>query len=213
MHYLSYFPNNNPNEKTIKSYGFSKANERWICEKDAITPGFRFVYSINGRSCDVTVYDLDSGWEYDLFNVPTSTGETVTALREEADAFLQMVSESCYGVHRFRDEVLDYCKKKYGTLPDSPFEDFEALVLRKPSGKWYGLIMTIPSDRLHLPKRENVDVLNLKATPERIAAVDKISVFPAWHMNKKYWLTVLMDSTIEPDYLHALIDESYQLVK
>ncbi len=213
MRYEACFPHDAPDPAALSSLGFRLADGVPTCETDAKTQGFRFRYRIMGRACDVAVYDLDSGWEYDLFNVPSSSGATVTALREEAEAFMRAVARECFGVRRFREAVLDYCRATYGTEPDCPFEGDEAQALRKPSGKWYGLMMNIPADRLDKRRKGNVDVLNLKALPERIAAADGVSVFPAWHMNKKYWLTVLLDSAIAPDLLHALIDESYRLVK
>lgn len=216
MIYETCFPDTAPDPEGLRALGFTPSGNEFKLEKSAKTAGFRMTYRIFGRSCEVTVTDSDSGWEYDLFNVPSSSGATVTALREETDDFLRDVNALCFHrVRQAREAVLDYCKKTYGTVADCPFEgEFaSAQVLRKPSGKWYGLMMTVPADRLDKRFRGDAELLNLKAKPERIAAADGISVFPAWHMNKKCWLTVRLDSPVDPDLLHALIDESYALVK
>ena len=215
MIYESCFPGEAANEDALRGMGFALTDRGAILERDAATPGFRMTYRVFGRSCEVTVTDVESDWEYDLFNVPSSGGATVTALREETDAFLREIGKTCFGVNDHKEAVLSYCRATYGTEPDYPFEgDYApAQVLRKPSGKWYGLMMTVPADRLDKRFRGNADLLNLKAKPERIAAADVVSVFPAWHMNKKYWLTVRLDSAVDPDLLHTLIDESYNLVK
>ena len=213
MIYENCFSGDRADADALRGMGFALSARGAILERDAATPGFRMTYRVFDRSCEVTVIDADSGWEYDLFNVPSSSGATVAALREEVEAFLGQVGRACFGVRSHRAEVIAYCRATYGTEPDCPFSDDPAQALRKPSGKWYGLLMTVPADRLDKRFRGEADLLNLKALPERIAAADGVSVFPAWHMNKKYWLTVRLDSAVSPDLLHALIDESYRLVK
>ena len=214
MLYRSCFPEVPVNQTGLRALGFlPEENGDWLLETQAQTAGFSITYRIQGNSCRVEVLDSESGWEYDLFNVPSSGGGTVTALREEVDAFLARVATVCFGVHPHRAEVLQYCKETYGTEADYPFQDSHAQVLRKPSGKWYGLLMTIPAEKLGLSQKQEVEVINLKATPARIANPDFRSIFPAWHMNRKYWISVLLDSTISPELLHTLLDESYHLVK
>ena len=214
MLYESCFPKGQVNENGFSALGFlPQGNGNWILETPAKTAGFSIVYRVAGNSCFVTVTDIDGGWEYDLFNVPSSGGATVTALREEVDAFLKQIAAACFGVCSHRAEVLRYCRETYGTEADYPFQDSNAQVVRKPSGKWYGLLMTVPAEKLHLKGKGDVEVLNLKATPARIAAPDLQYVFPAWHMNRKYWISVLLDRNIPAELLHTLIDESYGLVK
>ncbi len=214
MLYASCFPNVPVDETAMRALGFlPRESGAWLLEKKAETPGFSITYRVEGNSCRVEVTDTESGWEYDLFNVPSSGGATVRALREEAEGFLAEVGRRCFGVRPRRAEVLRYCKETYGTEADYPFQDSDAQVVRKPSGKWYGLLMTIPADKLIPGKRGEVEVINLKATPARIENPDFRYVFPAWHMNRKYWISVLLDSAIPEDLLHTLIDESYGLVR
>ncbi len=213
MLYSSCFPDVPVDENALRELGFLPKEGDWFLERQAQTCGFSIAYRIQKNSCRVEVTDTESGWEYDLFNVPSSGGATVTALREEVDAFLSRVGAACFGVRPHRVEVLRYCRETYGTEADYPFRDSTAQVLRKPSGKWYGLLMTIPAEKLGLQKKADVEVINLKATPERIANPDFQFVFPAWHMNRKYWISVLLDSAIPQELLHTLLDESYNLVK
>ena len=214
MLYQSCFPDAPADESKLLALGFlPQKGGAWLLQKQAETAGFSITYRVEGNSCRVDVTDTDSGWEYDLFNVPSSGGVVVSALRGEVEAFLARVGAACFGVRPHRAEVLRYCRETYGTEADYPFQDSAAQVFRKPSGKWYGLLMEIPAEKLDHRKRGNVDVLNLKATAERIANPDFQFIFPAWHMNRKHWISVLLDSAIPPDLLHTLIDESYGLVK
>ncbi|MBE6529146.1 MAG: hypothetical protein E7680_00885 [Ruminococcaceae bacterium] len=214
MLYSSCFPNVPADETALRALGFLPQKDgSFLLEKPSEKPGFSITYRIEGSSCRVDVTDTESGWEYDLFNVPSSGGATVLFLRAEAENFLVRVGEECFGVRPNRAEVLRYCKETYGTEADYPFQDSNAQVVRKPSGKWYGLLMTIPAEKLGLSRSTEVDVINLKATPERIVNPDYRYIFPAWHMNRKYWISVLLDSNIPTELLQTLIDESYGLVK
>ena len=214
MLYSNCFPDVPADENKLRALGFLPENNgAWLLEVPAKTNGFSITYRVEGNSCRVEVTDTDGGWEYDLFNVLSSGGVTVTALREEVDAFLKRIGADCFGVRPHRAEALRYCKETYGTEADYPFSDSTAQAIRKPSGKWYGLFMTVPAEKLMPGKKGEVEVVNLKATPERIANPDFQYVFPAWHMNRKYWISVLLDSAIPQELLHTLIDESYGLVK
>lgn len=35
-------------------------------------------------------------------------------------------------------------------------------------------------------------------------------IFPAYHMNKEHWITVLLDGTVEEEKIFELIDTSFQ---
>ena len=73
--------------------------------------------------------------------------------------------------------------------------------------------MNIPYKYLKIEKEGKIDVLNVKNTPEKIKdLIDFKHYFPAYHMNKKYWISILLDSTIELSSVIELLDESYEIV-
>ena len=57
--------------------------------------------------------------------------------------------------------------------------------------------------------------MNLKCDPdEAIELRERFpAVLPGYHMNKKYWNTVLLDGTISDSMLKVWIENSYRLVK
>ncbi len=61
---------------------------------------------------------------------------------------------------------------------------------------------------------EEFDGINLKCDPEM--AVELKEQFPAvqpgYHMNKKHWITVVMDGSISDKLIKAWTDNSYNLV-
>lgn len=47
-----------------------------------------------------------------------------------------------------RKEIFQWTKKQYGTNPDYPWQDRNAVLRHRENKKWYGLIMEVRSDRL-----------------------------------------------------------------
>ena len=61
---------------------------------------------------------------------------------------------------------------------------------------------------------EDFEGINLKVFPEEGVEIrDRyLSVKPAYHMNKKHWITVLMDGSVPDRLVKEWIDRSYGLV-
>lgn len=94
-----------------------------------------------------------------------------------------------------------YCLSKPGTTEETPFGP-ETLVL-KVSGKMFALTGVDIFERI-----------SLKVVPEVGAELRERypSVVPAYHMNKKHWINVIMDGAIPDKLVKKWIDESYVLV-
>lgn len=111
---------------------------------------------------------------------------------------------------------MDYCSQRFGTVPDAPWpetpENFTFKTARR--NKWYALFMTIPYKSLGLVKAGKVDVLNIKLPPAKVTQlVDRQYFYPAYHMNKKHWLTVMLQKDADISLVQELLAESYQLVE
>ncbi len=57
-------------------------------------------------------------------------------------------------------------------------------------------------------------VLKLKCDPEDSEALraQHQAITPAYHMNKKHWIDLLLDGSLSPNLVYELIDHSYDLV-
>jgi predicted DNA-binding protein (MmcQ/YjbR family) len=113
-----------------------------------------------------------------------------------------------------REEVLDYCRDQYGTDPEYPWADSpQAAVLRhRDNAKWYGLIMDVSGRKVGKATGDVLDVLNIKDDPDDIVHIREMPGFaPAYHMNKKHWLTVILPDIEDPQVVFHLLDKSYDL--
>ncbi len=111
-----------------------------------------------------------------------------------------------------RQDVFAYVKKAYGTEPDYPWMDENAVMRHKENNKWYGLIMEVGRDKLALPGDGMVEILNVKCEPVLISSLRAQPGFhPAYHMNKDKWITIRLDGSVAEEEIKNLIDLSYGL--
>ena len=110
-----------------------------------------------------------------------------------------------------RQEVFEWCKQKYGTKPDYPWGDRNAVLRHKENKKWYGVVIEVRQDKFGLLGNRKVDVLNLKCDPMTIDFLQRQDgYFPAYHMNKVNWISVLLGGPAPNEEVKNLIDISYK---
>lgn len=111
-----------------------------------------------------------------------------------------------------RQEFETYILKTYGVEADYPWQDKSNAVFRHNAGKkWFALVMDIPLSRLGKRSDEIAAVVNLKCAPLLISSFLKDKgIYPAYHMNKAHWISVLLKE-VDSDELKALLDMSYTL--
>ena len=94
-----------------------------------------------------------------------------------------------------KQEFLEYCFNTYCTSPDYPFdEDLETAVLRHTDNrKWYAIVMRVSRSKFGFDSDEVIDVVNLKLPTEMFGSFGASDgVYPAYHMNKLHWISVLL---------------------
>ena len=99
-----------------------------------------------------------------------------------------------------KQEFLAHCLDTYGTSPDYPFDgDFETAVLRHEGNrKWYAIVMRVSRKKFGFDSDEVIDVVNLKLPTEMFGSFGASDgVYPAYHMNKRHWISVLLPDASE----------------
>ena len=110
---------------------------------------------------------------------------------------------------------LEYCLNTYGTSPDYPFdEDFETAVLRHTDNrKWYAIVMRVSRSKFGLDSDEVIDVVNLKLPTEMFGSFGAADgVYPAYHMNKLHWISVLLPDAPD-DVVQFLTNVSFEATR
>ena len=114
-----------------------------------------------------------------------------------------------------KQQFLEYCADTYGTAPDYPFEDLhETAVLRHGDNrKWYAIVMRVSRRKFGFASDEVIDVVNLKLPTEMFGSFGASDgVYPAYHMNKLHWISVLLSDAPE-DVVSFLTNASFEATK
>ena len=114
-----------------------------------------------------------------------------------------------------KQEFLECCLNTFGTTPDYPFDDdFETAVLRHiDNRKWSAIVMRVSRRKFGFDSDEVIDVVNLKLPTEMFGSFGAADgVYPAYHMNKLHWISVLLPDAPE-DVVKFLVNASFEATK
>ena len=109
-------------------------------------------------------------------------------------------------------KIINYVKNEYGTTPEHLWEKFPnfTVLRRQDVGKWFGILMCVNYKKLGISKDEQVWILNVKLDETDINfLLNEKGFLPAYHMNKRTWISILLDGSVKFDLICALINQSY----
>ena len=111
-----------------------------------------------------------------------------------------------------RQDVFKWCRDQYGTEPDYPWNDWNAVLRHADNNKWYGVLIEVDQSKLGISGNGKVDVLNLKCDPAIVGSLRmQPGFYPAYHMNKENWISVLLDGPVSDAEIKELLALSYQM--
>lgn len=110
----------------------------------------------------------------------------------------------------------EFVQSVFDVVPDFPWDDSpDAEVFRhRDNKKWFALVMSVSRRKLGEDDDTVIDVVNLKCENLLIGSlVLENGIYNAYHMNKKYWITVALDGSVSSDQIEFLTNMSYELTK
>lgn len=113
-----------------------------------------------------------------------------------------------------REELINHIANIYSTDVEYPWASAPkyAVFRHQFNRKWFAVIMDLPKEKLGLHEDGIIDILNLKCDPILIGNLrNEKGFFPAYHMNKNYWISVALDGTVDADKIKWLLDLSFDL--
>ena len=200
----------------LEKYGFQKEKDKYTYQKEIMNHEFLVIITIINNHISGKVIEKDLNEEYLNFRIENQTGEFVNTIREEFIKILEDIKENCTMENNFifpqANRISNWIKEKYKNIPEYLWEedDKDAVFRNSQNKKWYGIIMYINKKKLE-GEDKKVEVMNVKLPPELInELVKEDGFYRAYHMNKKYWITFLLDDTIPDKKLQELIEISYE---
>ena len=115
-----------------------------------------------------------------------------------------------------REDILKYVDENYNTKSEHLWAKYPSYeVLRHNSNrKWYAVIMDIPRNKVGLDGEELIDVLDVKCEPDMVPLLSSQEGFcEAYHMNKKHWITIVLNGTAADEEIYNFLDMSYELTR
>lgn len=111
------------------------------------------------------------------------------------------------------EQIISYTAQKYKVLPENVMEKHPGVSIfrHRDSKKWFALLISLKSKSAF---EDNIVLLNLKLPPGLVALLrDDKTYLPAYHMNKRHWISVVINKNVDISYVCDLIDESFALTK
>lgn len=204
-------------DKLIK-FGFRKEKDEYILNQLSTNKDFTYHIEINNKKVLSSVIDNSTNEEYMPFYIETINGEYVGNIRDEFDLLIKSILKACYEKDYENDilhQVIKYVKDEYKVKPEYLWDDLPtAFVFKHQGAKWFGIVMDIDYKKVGIDSKEKVYVMNVKVPSEEVENLTKQNgIVPAYHMNKKYWISILLDGSIDIKNIQELINTSYELTK
>ena len=204
------------NQEKARAYGFVENGEVWTYSCQILQGDFVMTVSITSDNVSFQVFDRETGDLYPQVHMESMRGSFVGSVREACLEILYQIRKACFDVQDFicpqTKRIMAQIQEKYGNQLEYLWEKSpDTAVLRHEGNKkWYAVLMRISWDKLEKCREGLVEAVNLKHDQ----VVDLIShkgIYPAFHMNKRYWISLVLDDSLTDDQVLALLERSWEL--
>ncbi len=210
------------NQRKLLDFGFVQQAETCFYETGIVDGSFRMAVTVlpDGK-VKTCVTDAVTGDEYVLHRVAGACGEFVGKIRDEHDHLLKKIAERCFEPEVFKSkgakQIIRYIAETWRDEPKFLWDKFpdNAIFRRKDNAKWYAALLTVSRKKLMPDAADDpVEIVDMRIAPESMeSVVDGNRYFPGWHMNKKHWITVILDGSVPWNELRLRLENSYLLAK
>ena len=233
-----YFLRKIPDLEKLKAYGFrQEADGSLKYEKLLREETFRAELTVNpAGAVRGQLIDLEFGDEFYQIHSDNQRGAFVAEICEEYGELLEEIAEAGFIPQPFilaqSNRIARRVLAEFGEKPVFPFKKIEgAGVFENPdNGKWYGLIMEVDRNKLKKPEtlsggkargssqntgstedmpKHMTEAMNVKVRPETVPELTKREgIYECYHMNKKHWVTVVLEDEVPDEDIMSLLRES-----
>lgn len=205
------------NENKLIFYGSTKENDIYKYSKTFMNEGFKAdIFIDNTGKVQGKVIDLDLNEEYTNFRMENIVGEFVNTVKNEYIKILQDIANNCFEKQYFTFEqtnrITNAINEKYDALPEFLWATSpnHGVFRNVRNNKWFGIIMNIDKSKIISEETGEIEVLNLKLDDDVPKCLEIKGIYPAYHMNKKSWISIILDNTLPDKEILDLVDISYK---
>ncbi len=204
----------------LSKYGFQKTGNGYSYVRFFSDGAFKAEIFIDENG-EVTgkVIETELDEEYLNLQADAQQGSFIAGVREEYVAILEDIRKNCFKEDLFllpqTKRIAEYIRKSYRDKPEFLWKKYPgyAVFRNGKTRKWYAVIMDVDASRIGLEKKET-EIIDLKCDEhmtERLLEID--GFFAAYHMNKKNWITIILDDWVEDEVIYSMIDQSHSLIE
>jgi len=204
------------NQEKARAYGFVESSGVWTYSCMILQGDFVMTVSITADNVNFQVFDQEMGDLYPQVHMESMTGSFVASVREACLEILYQIRKACFEVQDFicpqTKRIMAQIQEKYGNQLEYLWEKSpDTAVLRHEGNKkWYAVLMKISWDKLEKGREGLVEAVNLKHD-QVVDLLSQKGIYPAFHMNKRYWISVALDDTLSDEMVLELIEKSWNL--
>lgn len=204
------------NQEKARAYGFVESSGVWIYSCQILQGDFIMTVSITTDNVSFQVFDQETGDLYPQVHMESMTGSFVASVRETCLEILYQIRKACFEVQDFicpqTKRIMAQIQEKYGNQLEYLWEKSpDTAVLRHEGNKkWYAVLMKFSWDKVEKGREGLVEAVNLKHD-QVVDLLSQKGIYPAFHMNKRYWISVALDDTLSDEMVLELIEKSWNL--
>lgn len=205
----SLFEKYQVNYNELIKYGFKLVNNKYIYEEifmDNFKALIEFDKSIRGK-----VIDLSFNEEYTLFR-KEELGPYALKVKNEYINILTDIRDKCfkkeYFIYNQSNRITELIYDKYKVIPEFLWDNDPSGVFRNSkNNKWFSIIMKIDKSKI-MDDIGTIEIMNVKL--DNLDYLKVNGIYEAYHMNKKHWVSIVLDDTLKDNDIMKLIDISYK---
>ena len=204
------------NSKKAKEYGFVENQGVWTYSSTILQGDFLMMVTVEDGDLSFQAYDQETGDLYPQVHMESMRGTFVGTVREACLEVLYDIRKACFEVQEFlcpqTKRIMAVVQEKYGNQLEYLWEKSpDTAVLRHEGNqKWYAVLMKISWDKLEKGREGLVEAVNLKQDQVSDLLVKK-GIYPAFHMNKRYWISLPLNDTLSDEQVLELFERSWFL--
>jgi len=204
------FQNYVPNEAKLLSYGFIKLNGMFCLSHDIRGGEFTLEIKIIGNEVSTKLQENADGEEYVLYKINHSVGDFAGKIRNEISNILLDIKNKCFDKPTFENplalEIISYLHHNYNEGLEYLWADSDnAIIRRSDNKKWYVIFMLLPLKKLSISSNDIEPIIVIRGCGKDI---DYRNVFPGFHMNKKSWISLVLDGRVDLASTISLVETS-----
>lgn len=212
------FQRSRANFDKLGKYGFTCNADAFTLSRTFMDGKFRAdIFVCEDGKISGTVCDTKTSEEYANLRADAQNDPLVNSVRDSYRQILKEIRFKCFEPAPFistqANRIAELIYDKYTDTPQFLWKNFPgyAVFTHKEDQRWYALIMDIDRYKLGLGKGRT-EIIDIKADTETIdRLIKRKGYYEAYYMDKKIWLTAVLDDTLRDKEIMKLVDASFEM--